>query len=115
MINKIEPNYSLMYNLNKTKLLIAGTIYLLFLAANNTVNFIYKKLKPFLIFIFFIIYWGLLPYYLICLLFYNTLKYIQIKIAEIRYRYLRAKNDALLHNLVKEKHIISIIRNYADD
>ena len=92
--------------------------YKIYEIAEFIVNCIYEILKPTLIVFFFIIVSILMtfcsPFYLIYLLFYNIVVYIREKIKRRRYQRLRAENDELLHDFVEEKHIISMIRGYAD-
>lgn len=80
---------------------------------------IFEVLKPTLVVIFFIIFTILTtflsPFYIFFLLIYNTKIYIQNWFIRRRYLRVRAENDELLHDLLEEKHLINIVREYADD
>ena len=99
--------------------MVSQISYKIYEIAEFIVMCIFEVLKPTLIVIFFIIISALMsigfPLYIIYLSVYNTVIYIKESMIRRRYQRLREENDELLHDFVEEKHIISVIREYADE
>lgn len=100
-----------------------NSVYKIYSVSETGAEYIINVIQPILVLMIFCIL-GILgmivstfgiPIYIFLISWYNLLLSIKSFFRRRRYERLRGENDELLHNLLEEKHLVSIIREYSDN